>query len=83
MEWKKNTQRYACGELLMLGPWNVGGVDYSGSTSKDDPKKWAATCKLPGIKNVLAQYETPSAAKDRVEKAVRHWLSQLPQNQTQ
>lgn len=83
MEWKKNTQRYACGEFLMLGRWNVGSVDYDSTKSRNDPKKWAATCRLPGIKDLLGHYETSDVAKERVENAVRHWLSQLPQNQTQ
>ena len=83
MKWKANTKRFSRSEFLMLGPWHVGSVYYDSTNGKNDPKKWAATCRLPGIKDFLARYETPDAAKERVENAVRHWLSQLPQNQTQ
>lgn len=79
MEWKINTAQYTCGELLYLGPWNVGGIHYDSARSKSDKEKYAATCNLPGIKNMLGHFKTNEEAKEKAENAVRHWLGKLPQ----
>ena len=77
MKWKINTAQYASGEILFLGAWNVGGYHYDGCRSQDDPLKYAATCKLPGIKRLLGYFKTGEEAKAGAEKAVAHWLSKL------
>jgi hypothetical protein len=80
MEWKRDEAKYACGELLLLGAWNVGGIHYDSRRTRDEPLEYAATCKLPGIKGNLGYFTTKSEAKAKVEKAVTHWLSKLPSN---
>jgi hypothetical protein len=75
MEWKKDDREYAWGEVLLLGRWIVAGAHNSSAIGMNDPKKWCATCKLPGIKPDLGSYETAEEAKARAEKAVRHWLA--------
>ena len=80
MEWKRDNAQYATGELLFLGAWNVGGYHYDSCRSIDDPLKYAATCKLPGIKGHLGNFKTDAEAKAKAEKAVTHWLSKLPPN---
>jgi hypothetical protein len=81
MEWKKDTARYANGEVLFLGAWNVGGVHYDSLGSNTDKLKYIGTCKLPGIKGRLGNFETKKEAKAVVEAAVEHWMSKLPQQQ--
>ena len=80
MEWKNDTGKYSCGELLFLGPWKVGGCHYDSTRNRDDPAKYAATCLLPGIKSVLGHFETREKAAEVAEKAVTHWLGKLPSN---
>ena len=80
MEWKRDEAKYACGELLLLGAWNVGGIHYDSCRTRDDPLKYAATCKLPGIKGNLGHFKTDAEAKTAAEKAVENWLSKLPPN---
>jgi hypothetical protein len=80
MEWKTDTRQYSLGERLFLGPWEVGGCHYDSTRSRNDPAKWAATCKLPGIKALLGHFEDEDTAKTTVVKAVEHWLRQLPSN---
>jgi hypothetical protein len=80
VEWKNDAREYACGEVLVLGKWIVAGAHNNSARSRDDPKKWGASCKLPGIKPDLGWYATPEEAKERAEKAVRYWLAQLPPN---
>ena len=77
MEWKRDEAKYACGELLLLGAWNVGGIHYDSCRSRDDPLKYAATCRLPGIKRNLGYFKTDAEAKIRAEKVVTHWLSKI------
>lgn len=78
MEWKKDKAKYSCGEFLLLGAWNVGGIHYDSFRTSNDPLKYAATCKLPGIKGILGHFKTDAEAKAVAEKAVAHWLSKLP-----
>lgn len=63
---------------MFLGPWEVGSVYYDAGRAKNDPNKWAAACKLPGIKSLLGHFESEAPAKEKVEIAVHHWLSKLP-----
>lgn len=62
------------GELCKVAKWVVGSVFYSGCIPRDDPKKYAAKCRLPGIKSLLGYYETIDSAKVMVEMAVHHWF---------
>lgn len=77
MKWKVSTSAYTTGELLFLGAWNVGGAYYDGATSKSEQFKYTATCKLPGIKDVLGHFNSIEEAKKATERAVAHWLSKL------
>ena len=77
MKWETDTRQYAWGENLKVGKWTVGGAHNSGSRSKSEPKKWQATCLLPGMKSELGWFETVEEAKDRAEKAVTHWFGNL------
>lgn len=80
MEWKSVTQEYSSGAKLFLGPWVVGGCHYDSTRNKNDPRKWAATCTLPGIKSLLGHFDSEEIAKEMAEKAVTHWLGKLPSN---
>lgn len=82
MEWKNDTRKYASGKLLCLGKWVVGGAHYDSCRSKDDPKKYDATCELPGIKKLLGHFVSSEEAQAAVERAVKHWLSKLPPTTT-
>lgn len=77
--WVKNERQYSWGNLLMAGRWEVGSTNQDGTTGKDDPRKWAARCALPGIKSYLASYATEDEAKAHVERAVRVWVKGLEQ----
>lgn len=77
MEWKRNTSQYSGGELLFMGKWNVGEIYYDSCRTRDDPLKYAAKCRLPGIKENLGHFETDAEAKVVAEKAVTHWMSKL------
>ena len=78
MRWERDTSKYACGEILFLGKWQVGGFHYDSSRSKDDEKKWKATSRLPGIKENLGHFVKDEQAREAAEKAVKHWLAGLP-----
>ena len=80
MIWKKDTRRFASGEILYLGRWAVGTAEYDGCRSKSDPCKWKATCALPGMKAYLGHFDTDTGAKEATEIAVRHWLDGLSSN---
>ena len=80
MEWKQDNGKYSCGEILFLGPWKVGECHYDSTRNRNDPKKYAATCLLPGIKSLLGHFETREKAAEVAEKAVAHWLGKLPSN---
>jgi hypothetical protein len=77
MEWRKDKAPNLLGEVLFLGPWNVGGAHYDDLYSKDSIMKYTATCKLPGVK-WPGKFQTVEEAKAAVEYSVRHWLSKLP-----
>jgi len=74
MKWEKSTLQYTSGENLFLGKWRVGGIHYNSLKSKDDPLKYKATCRLPGIKDDLGHFEDEDKAKSIVEFAVDHWI---------
>ena len=71
IEWNRRNGQYTA---LNLGKWRVGSVYLDSMRSKDDPLVYAATCRLPGIKDDLGRYATELEAKQRVEGAVAHWL---------
>lgn len=79
MQWKRDNAKYSSGALLMLGAWDVGGAYYDSGRSRDDPLKYAAACRLPGIKGHLGHYATADEAKAKVEYAVKYWIRKLPE----
>jgi hypothetical protein len=74
MKWVIDDAVYSNGKKLFLGKWHVGGVHWNSCRSKDDPKKYVASCSLPGIKTTLDYYENEEEAKARVEKVVHYWV---------
>ena len=80
MEWKCDTRQYTSGSILYLGKWAVGGAHYDGTSSRDDPKKYRATCRLPGIKGGIGHFATEAEAREAAEGAVKYWLRGLPSN---
>jgi hypothetical protein len=78
MEWRKDTAKHSNGEVLFLGPWVVGGIQYDSLCSRGDKMKYVAMCKLPGVTE-RSHFSTAQEAKKNVEAAVKHWMSKLPQ----
>lgn len=78
MEWKTDNGQYVIGSTLHLGKWAVGGSHYDACIDRNDPKKYRATCRLPGIKSELGHFVTDAEAREVVERAVKHWISGLP-----
>jgi hypothetical protein len=78
VEWKKDTAENSNSEMLFLGPWVVGYVEYDSLSSKDDMLKYVAACKLPGVTG-HTRFSTAQEGKKDVESAVEYWLSQLPE----
>lgn len=76
--WVDENNQYVQGEKLLVGKWRVAGVHYSGVVPRNEPKKWMATCDLPGIKKTLSTHETMEKAKEAAERAVTYWLKMLP-----
>jgi len=74
MKWEKYVKQYSSGEYLFLGKWKVGSIQYDSFRSKDDPLKYIANCRLPGIKDDLGHFEDEDKAKSIVEFAVDHWI---------
>ena len=72
--WESDPRGNGNEELCKVAKWVVGSVFYSGCVPRGDPKRYAAKCRLPGIKSLLGYYETLDSAKGMVEKAVHHWL---------
>ncbi len=64
-------------DVLYVGKIKVGSVHYSSFISREDPKKYQATCFLPGIKSDLGRFETKDAAKTQVETGVNRFLKLL------
>lgn len=73
-KWEKQTGRHQLGEWLSVGKIVVGSAFYSGTKSRDDPRKYAVSITLPGIKNPEQHYETLDEAKARLERAVATWF---------
>jgi hypothetical protein len=74
MKWIRDEAQYACGKLLMLGNYHVGGCHYDSCRSKGNPLEYKATCKLPGIRTDLGNYLTEEEAMIRAEYAVKVWI---------
>ena len=75
--WKINKAQYCCGELAFVGKWRVGSASLDSCRERNDPKKYEASCLLPGIKHELGHFLTEQEAKDVVEKAINHWIKGL------
>ena len=78
VEWKRDTRQYASGSILYLGKWPVGGSHYDSGRSRNDLKKYRATCLLPGIKSEIGHFATDAEARQAVDGAVKYWLGELP-----
>lgn len=74
LEYLDSPGRYSQGRDAFLGKWRVGWFGYDGTHSRGDPKKYKATCALPGMKDHLGNFETEEEAKAQLIKAVDVWL---------
>lgn len=74
LRWERKRGQYTSGEAAFLGKWEVGGWHWSAFASRDDPRKYRATLHLPGMKDVIGNYEREEDAKARVELAVGRWI---------
>lgn len=74
LTYKKQTGIYQNGLDAMLGRWNVGSVFWDGMRSKDDPKTYKVTCRLPGIKDVVGNFEKEEDAKSKLQEVVNFWM---------
>lgn len=67
--------KYALGEDAFLGKWRIGSISWDAALKRGDPKKWRASCDLPGIKQNLGNFEKVEDAKAKLEKAAEFWLT--------
>lgn len=65
------------GAIVYLGRWPVGEVCYRLLRSQGDPKAWAATCRLPGLKKTQHIHADPLVCLARLEHVVQSWVSRL------
>ena len=80
MKWIKKSTEGSDHETLVVGRWNVGGIHYDLCRTKGAPLKYAATCRLPGIKGQLGYFSSKEEAIDMVEKAVTHWIKGMKED---
>ena len=76
IEWTWDTAPYSNGEYGCLGKYRVFNIYWNaarpqGSTNKNDYK---LTCKLPGIKSELGEFETQEKAKAYATRVLQVWL---------
>lgn len=76
-KWLIRSGTYTSWSILKLGKWSVGSVMYDSCTSQGDPKKYKASCSLPGIKPTLGHFVDEESAKAAVEQAVDYWLRKI------
>ena len=79
--WVEDEAGYGYGKMCKVGKWVVGGYHHNSLRSRDDPKVYQATCRLPGVKNNLGDFETENAAKNRVDNAVRYWFAETEEQE--
>lgn len=78
-KWEQQTGKHQTGEWLRVGRVVIGSAFYSGTGPRDDPRKYKADCLLPGIKQPPEGFETLEAAKERLERMARAWLTWIEQ----
>lgn len=78
MDWKPDTRKYMSGEVLYLGPWQVGGAHLDTTVPRGQRDRYRASCGLPGVSSSLGLHESMETAKARVEQATSAWLAKLP-----
>lgn len=74
-QWKTRHHMFSPGEDLYVGAWSVGSVFYDGGRSRNEPNKYMATCKLPGMKPELGHFLTTGEAKAKALEAAVHWFN--------
>lgn len=74
LEWKPGPNSIL---YLHIGAWQVGQCYYSGSVSKDDPKKWAVRTNLHGLQAYQGHFSTEAEAKVRLIQVTKHWFEKL------
>ena len=74
--WKRNPVQ--TGEIAKIGKWVVGGWFWNPAMPVGAKQgKLRTTCRLPGIKPIIGDYETEGQARQRVETAVNVWFAGL------
>jgi len=79
--WKPGIRQYGSGEILYVGKWPVGSVSYSANVPREDPKKYVACSRLPGLKSDLGHFEKLQDAKLKVEAATAYWFTKAGQEE--
>lgn len=74
LKWGQSKTRYQKGESGKLGKWLCFEVYYDSMASATASKKYRLTCKLPGFKNNLGNFETTSDAKEKAGEIVKRWI---------
>jgi hypothetical protein len=69
------SSRYGEEHFATVGKIRIGSVFYNSSRPPGSPLRYRATSTIPGIKEILADYESVEEAKARVEKAFRTFQS--------
>ena len=73
--WKPPKRRGNTEKEAYLGRWCVGRYYYDGLRSRESNEPpYVAKINLPGVRPILGYYDSTTAAKERVERAVAHWL---------
>lgn len=79
MKFKEVTWEHSSGYgdeyFAMVGKIRIGSVYYNGARPTGSKLQYRATSLLPGIKELLGDYENREEAKARVEKSFRTFQS--------
>jgi len=75
IKWVRKTARHANGWVGYTGKWSSFSVDWG--SSKEEGGPWVLTCRLPGIKERIGNYQEADNAKEKAQIAIAHWLKGL------
>jgi hypothetical protein len=79
IRWVQQKLQFQSGKDAYVGKVKIGCVVYDSLTSREQKEKYAAICKLPGIKADLGHFFTEDKAQKKLEAVWLHWVGMLNQ----